>query len=191
MWINLLGQSGNVSAHLSNGNIVVDLVDGESGEYNPGFDGTISAYLVPAVRQLTASIGNALTQVTTGQSVTLSSDLTGVLAPTVISTWQVTLNNNVVDTATGTSFNFAPQLPGAYSITLTASDPTTVITVTTQVSISAVSSLGTLNAGTPAGIPYLSGIIDPSQNDGIESIDPITFSNLPGFPPHTHLLRGV
>ncbi|HEY1600964.1 MAG TPA: putative Ig domain-containing protein [Pirellulales bacterium] len=186
VWINLLGRSGNVSAHISGGSIVVDLVDGEIGEYTPAFDGTISAYLVPGVQQLTAAIGNAPAQVSPGQAVTLSSDLAGTLAPSAESTWQATLNGSVVQTATGASFNFAPQQSGAYNITLTASDLITGVSATAQTSIVAASSVGALNAGTPAGTPFLAGLVDPSHNEGIETITPVTFSNLAGAPALTY-----
>ncbi len=181
-WIHLLGQAGNVSAHVSGGNIVVDLVDGESGEFNPAFDGTISAYLVPLVQQLSATVGNVPTQMSPGQSVTLESDLAGVLAPSAVSTWQVTQNGNVLDTVTGSTFNFSPQQPGGYVVTLTAADAATGVTAIAEASIAVTPSLGSLNTGTPAGTPYLAGILEPNQNEGIDSITPVTLSNLAGSP---------
>ena len=51
----------------SGGSLIVNLADGDIGEFNPAFDGTIIAYLVPVYRQLSASIGNAPSQLTAGQ----------------------------------------------------------------------------------------------------------------------------
>ena len=187
-WIDLLSRTGSSSATTNGGGLIVNLADGDIGEFNPAFDGNIVAYLAPVYRQLTASIGNVPSQITVGQSATLSSDLAGALAPTATSTWQVSLNGDVVQTARGASFNFAPQQPGAYTVALTATDPATGISASTPVSISVVPSLGTLNAGTPAGTPFLSGLIDPIRNSGIETITPVTFSALPGSPTRTYVI---
>ncbi len=48
--------------------------------------------------------------------------------------------------------------------------------------------MGSLNAGTPAGTPFLAGLLDPSHNEGIDSITPVTFSNLAGSPTRTYFV---
>ena len=102
-------------------------------------------------------------------------------------TWQVTLDGNVVDTATGASYNFAPQQPA--STASHSPPPTQRPALQARLSLDrSAAVIGLIECRHSGRKPTVSdGILEPSRkNKGLDSVTPVTFSNLAGSPTITY-----
>jgi hypothetical protein len=188
-WTNYLGAAGPNSARLEGDKLIVDLDDGGAVDQTFSADGAISLFLASANPILAGKIIGLPALASVGQSISLSRELVGPGAGTATSSWQLLRDDQVVANSNGPTFSFAPAQTGTYHVLLTVSDPVSGFTKTTTADLQVPPTLADLNAGTPAGTPYLAGVLSPGANS-IGQITPIAFSNLPGAPTFTYFVTG-
>ncbi len=123
---------------LSNGDIVLHMVDGARGDADLTADGTISLYAGgPAELDLSAHIVDGAGFWPAGVPMTLNSEVGGSAAPGATLLWQASYTSDFnnffsLPNGTGSTYTFTPTQPGEYFFTLTATSTDGTITAIDQ-----------------------------------------------------------